>query len=150
MTITEILTGLISAGFMTLGFGLYFNQRLTHALVASVVGFLTWAVYLLFMPLTDSIFLLSAIATVFTGFASEVMARILKIPASSFLTVSVVVLIPGRTLYYTLYHAIAGQTDVAMRHGIDTLLVVLGISTGIVLISVSAKLFVALWNRLKN
>ena len=150
MTMPEILTGLISAAFMTLGFGLYFNQRISHALTASIVGFLTWAVYLLCMPLTNSIFLLSAIATMFAGFASEVMARILKIPASSFLTVSVVVLIPGRALYYTLYHAIAGQTDVAARYGTDTLLVVLGISTGIVLISVCAKLFVALWNHFKN
>ncbi len=150
MTTTEILTGLVSAFVMTLGFGLYFNQRIRHALIAAVVGLLTWGVYLLLMPATGNIFLLSAAATVFAGFASEVMARALKIPASAFLTVSVVVLIPGRALYYTLYCAIAGDRAGAMQYGIDTLLVVLGISAGIVLTSVCAKLFVSAWKKRKN
>ena len=61
------------------------------------------------------------------------LPRILKIPASSFLTVSVVVLIPGRGLYYTLYHAIAGNSARASQFGIDT--------TGIVFTSICAKLF---------
>lgn len=150
MTLPEILTGLLSACVMTLGFGLYFNQRIVHALIASVVGLLTWGVYLLCTPLTENIFLLSAIATVFAGLASEVMARILKIPASSFLTVSVVVLIPGRALYYTLYYAIAGDRLLAAQFGIDTLLVVLGISAGIVFTSVCAKIFTQLWTARKK
>jgi len=140
MTTQEIITGLLSALVMTIGFGFYFNQRIRHALIASLVGLLTWGVYLACTPLTQSVFLLSGIATVFAGFASEIAARILKIPASSFLTVSVVVLIPGRGLYYTLYHAIAGNSARASQFGIDTLLVVLGISTGIVFTSICAKL----------
>lgn len=150
MTTNEIVTGLLSACVMTLGFGLYFHQRIKHALLASIVGLLTWGVYLIFTPATSNIFLLSAVATVFAGIASEVMARILKIPASSFLTVSVVVLIPGRALYYTLYYAIAGERAVSMQYGMDTLLVVLGISAGIVFTSVCAKLFTHLWNKCKK
>ena len=150
MTMSEILTGLISAFVMTLGFGLFFNQRIKHALIAAVVGLLTWGVYLLFTPATDNIFLLSGAATLFAGLASEVMARVLRIPASAFLTVSVVVLIPGRALYYTLYHAIAGERAVALQFGIDTLLVVLGISAGIVFTGVCAKIFTNLWNRYKK
>ncbi len=147
MSQMEIVTGLLSAWVMTLGFGLYFNQRICHALIASVVGFLTWGVYLLFMPLTENIFILSSIATAFAGLVAEIAARILKIPASSFLTVAVVVLIPGRTLYYTLYHAIAGNLHMAWKLAGDTVLVVMGISTGIVFISVCAKIFAYLWNR---
>ncbi|MBQ4159676.1 MAG: threonine/serine exporter family protein [Clostridia bacterium] len=150
MTTQEILIGLLSALVMTLGFGFYFNQRIKHAIIASLVGMLTWGVYLLFMPATDNIFLLSAAATAFAGLASEVMARVLKIPASAFLTVAVVVLIPGRSLYYTLYYAIAGARLAATQFGIDTLLVVLGISAGIVFTSVCARAFTAVWNKFKK
>lgn len=147
MNPNEILTQLLSALVMTLGFGLYFNQKTQHALIASLVGLMTWGVYLLCTPLTDNLFLLSAMATCFAGLASELMARILKIPASSFLTVSVVVLIPGRALYYTLYSAIAGDTAAATQFGINTLLVVLGISAGIVITSVCARSYTMLRNK---
>lgn len=150
MTTNEILTGLLSALVMTLGFGFYFNQRIKHALIASLVGLLTWGVYLLCMPATDNIFLLSAAASAFAGLASEMMARVLKIPASSFLTVAAVVLIPGRTLYYALYYAIAGDRLSAMQFGIDTLLVVLGISAGIVFTGICAKVFTNIWNKFKQ
>lgn len=77
---------------------------------------------------------------------AEIIARIVKAPATVFLIPAVIPLTPGGTLYYTMSAIVDGDMAKAQEQGGITLLVALGIAVGIVFISV---IFYQLtnWNR---
>ena len=74
------------------------------------------------------------------GFISEVMARVLKGPATVFLVGALIPLVPGMTAYYTALYASKGLRELALSTGIDTVLQAGSIVVGVSLAATIFKL----------
>lgn len=94
-----------------LGFCPAFNVQGLGALLCCLGGGLSWAVYLIVVSLGGNSFIATLIAAVLVSVYSEVMARVRKCPATSYLTISLFPLVPGLTIYQAMDHGIRGNTD---------------------------------------
>ena len=94
-----------------LGFCPAFNVQGVGALLCCLGGGLGWAVYLLAESLCDNSFVSTLIAAVAVSAYSEVMARVRKCPATSYLTIALFPLVPGLTIYQAMDHVIRGDME---------------------------------------
>ena len=74
-------------------------------------------------------------ALVATAYA-EIMARVLKAPATPILACSIIPLVPGGKLYYTTYYFVVGQMSLFKYTLTETLRIAAGLAVGIIVISV--------------
>lgn len=128
-----------------LGFAILFNIHGPGMLLCALGGMLTWAVYILTMELGGSELMGYFWAAVFASAYSETMARIRKCPAIAYLVVSIFPLIPGAGVYYTMNHAVRGNTELFASQGLYTAAIAGVLAVGILLISTSVRL----WNTWK-
>ncbi len=73
-------------------------------------------------------------ATIVTLYA-ELLARLVKAPATVFLIPSIIPLVPGGRLYYTMRAIVDGNEIKAKIFAKQTLVIALGIAVGIVIVS---------------
>lgn len=116
------------------GFAILFGVRPKLAIPASLGGFFSWAIYLLGIHFGQGIFIACFVAAAFAAFNAEVLARVLKAPATLFLVPSFIPLIPGSTLYYTMSNAVARDWEQMSYYGNQTWQYALAIAGGISLV----------------
>lgn len=114
-------------------FSIFYNVKLKWIPVTCLGGALGWLVYLLldFPSDVPKYF----VATVVIAVYSEIMARICKVPATLFLTVAFLPLVPGGGMYYTMEYCMRGETELFMETGLHTLALAGAIAVGIMLVS---------------
>ncbi len=91
-------------------------------------------------------FLLSA-ATI--SVYAEIMARIRKCPATSYLLVALFPLVPGADIYYTMDYAVRGNTDAFLQHGLHTGAIAGTLAVGILLVSTAFRMW-GVWRHHKK
>lgn len=128
------------------GFSINFNIHGPGVLLCALGGLLTWVVYLLCLQLG-----VDEIAAYFWGafFASayaEILARIRKYPAFSYLVISIFPLIPGSGVYYAMEYAVKGQMEQFADKGSLTAAIAGVMAVGILLVSTTVRL----WNNGKR
>lgn len=145
----HILVEIIAAGGSTLAFGIIFNLKGKKLIFASIGGALGWAIYILFKYTSHSepvSFFYSAVGiTIY----SEIMARILKTPVTSTLIASLIPLVPGSGIYFTMSYFVEGKITEAIQKGIDTLMITIAITIGIVVVSTFSQIYYK-FRRYKN
>ncbi|NLM34513.1 MAG: threonine/serine exporter [Clostridiales bacterium] len=124
----------------TLGFAIIFNIRGKNILYASLGGALAWFSYLLFQKLNFSISAANFMASIIIGIYSEVMARINKAPVTVYVVCSLIPLVPGGGMYYTMFESITGSLDKALRLGVETISSAGALAIGVLLISSISRL----------
>lgn len=141
----QCLAGLIG----TLGFGLMFNMHgkgIPFALLGSVIS---WPVCVLCMRFG----LAEPIAYLFGAAASslyaEVMARIRKFPATSYLMCALVPLIPGSGIYYTMDFIRRGMVQEAYHKGMATAAIAGSMAVGVLLVSTAFRMW-SVWKNKKQ
>ena len=82
-----------------------------------------------------SLLLQNLITAAVVTFYAEVLARIVKAPATVFLIPSIIPLVPGGRLYYTMRAIVDGEGNDARVYAMETLVIALGIAVGIVVVS---------------
>ena len=108
MTQEEVVQ--ILAGFVgTLGFAFLFNIRGRRMAAAAVGGLISWALFCLMNSVIESEAVNYFVVALVMSFYAEVMARVMKTPTTTFVTTTLVPLIPGGSLYYTMAYAFSGQ-----------------------------------------
>ena len=133
-----------------LGFSILFNIHGPGGLLCTLGGVLTWATYMIVIALDGSDILGYLWATIFASVYSEVMARIRKYPAISYLVVSIFPLIPGASVYYTMTHAVKGDMASFADMGMRTIAIAGAIAVGILLVSTAFRIWaVQMRNRKK-
>ncbi len=130
----EIVIQMATAFIGTLGFGFLFHLRTRHLVSAAACGVLTWGVYVLAAHWMEGIFFPSLIASAFATLLAEMMARIRKAPATLYLIMGVVPLIPGSSLYYAMSYAVQKEWDSFREYGYQTMAYALGIALGMFLV----------------
>lgn len=129
---TEFLIGIFTAAISTLGFSLLFRVDKKYLLWGVLGGALSWAIYLAVeMVLLNTFFSAIASAVVATVY-SEMLAYVLHTPATVFLLPSLIPMVPGSSLYYTMSNLIMKDYAMAAEKGIQTIEVMLGVSGGVV------------------
>ena len=103
-----------------IGFAILFNIHGPGVMVCALGGGITWLVYLLVIEFGGGIIPANFWAALAASVYSEVMARIRKYPAISYLVVSIFPLLPGAGIYYTMYHAVLGEMDLFASRGMQT------------------------------
>lgn len=145
-------------GFLTLGlacligcagFSILFNIHGPGGILCTLGGLLTWAVYALTMRLGLSELMGYFAGALFASAYSEVMARIRKCPAISYLVVSIFPLIPGAGVYYTMNYAVRGEMDLFASKGMYTAAIAGLMAVGILLISTIVRLWTT-WKALQK
>ena len=133
-----------------LGFAIQFNIHGPGGLLCTLGGVLSWATYLLVIYLGGSDLSGYLWAAIVSSVYSEVMARIRKYPAISYLVVSIFPLIPGASVYYTMTHAVSGDMTRFAETGMHTIGIAGAIAVGILLVSTAFRIWtVQMRNRKK-
>ena len=94
-----------------IGFAILFNIHGPGGLLCALGGFLSWAVYCIVMELGGTDIVAYFWSALFASLYSEIMARVRKYPAISYLVVSIFPMIPGAGVYYTMNYAVRGEMD---------------------------------------
>lgn len=132
---------LIAAFVGSMGFCFVFNVRGKLVLPAAFGGMLCWGVYLLYESALGGLFMPALIASAFAALYGEVLARIYKAPAPVFLIPTVIALIPGSALYYTMSYAVRNDWAMCHEYAAQTGIYALGIAIGISLVWAVMEIF---------
>lgn len=130
----EIIVQLLAACLGSLGFALLFGLHRRYLLPAALGGVLSWGGFLAARAWLGTEFLPCLIASALAVLYAELMARLLKTPATLFVIPSVLPLVPGGSLYYAMSCAVRGELSDARAYGTTTLLYALAIAAGISLV----------------
>ena len=107
----------IAAGLGTIAFALMFRVRKRHFVDCGVMGTITWLAYMICIKIWNN----EAIAVFVSGFAAVLASRVLAVlrrcPATVFLMTSLIPLLPGISLYRTIYYLLMGNAQISMHFG---------------------------------
>ncbi len=122
------------------GFAILFNIHGNGLMLCAAGGLFTWGVYYLVLQFCGSDLLAYFYSTIFAATYAEIMARVRKYPAISYLVVSIFPLIPGAGVYYTMNYAIQGDMKSFANNGTHTAAIAGVIALGILLASTVARI----------
>ena len=121
--------------FASIGFAIVFQVRGKDLLLAGLGGAITRFVYIIFMTFIPYRILYAGLAAIVAAFFAELVASKKKTPATVFLYPSIIPLIPGDLIYYTMGGLVLSDTATFYKNGIDCILALLGICVGFVVAS---------------
>ena len=117
-----------------MGFVLVFNIHGYGNLLCAIGGGITWASFCLVQSLGGHELLCYFIATVTASLFAEIMARLRKYPAISYLIISLLPLIPGAGIYYAAQEAVRGNAVEFVAKSTNTLYIAAVMAVGILLV----------------
>ena len=126
---------------------MYWNVHSWGIPLCALGGMITWAAYLIAVMLGCDVLGANFWATIVAAIYSEVMARIRKYPAITYLVVSLFPLLPGAGIYYTTAAILQKNTELAYAKGSETAGIAGVMAVGILLVSTIVKLYYTLKNQ---
>ena len=102
---------------------------------------LIWIVFCITEDVTGSGILGYFWGAVTASAYAEIMARIRKFPAITYLVISIFPLIPGAGVYYTMNYAVRGEMDRFASQGIYTAAIAGIMAVGILLVSTLVRVY---------
>lgn len=124
-----------------IGFAILFNIHGVGIFICAGGGGLGWLCYLLTAPLVHSDIIQSFFAALVISAWSELMARLRKCPVTSYLLVALFPLVPGGGIYYTMEHALNGETNQFLESLMHTLGMAGALAVGVLLVASAVRLF---------
>ena len=135
----------------SVGFGILFNVRNKNLIAVGVGGGIGWALYLLLFYFIKSETVCYFIVSVSISLYAEIMARVLKAPTTVFLTPSLIPLVPGASLYYTMTSMFSKDFMLFTGKAFATLQLAAALALGVIVSTAVMKFINALLiKRLKN
>ena len=142
----DILYSLIPCAIGCFGFCVVFNIHGRGGLLCTLGGVLTWAIYKLALSLGSGDLAALFSATLFAAIYSEIMARIRRCPAISYLVIAIFPLIPGAGVYYTMNYAVQGKMDHFISKGVHTAAEAGIMAVAILLVATTVRLWMS-WRK---
>ena len=130
------IASLISAVIGSTAFCLMFNVRGKQIPACSLGGLIAWGMVLLCTALGLSEYWGYFLSSLTFGIYAQVMARALKTPVSIFTACASLPLIPGASLYRTMFYAVSYRWNLFAITGIHTICYAVLISAGILVVLV--------------
>ena len=132
-----------------IGFAIQFNIHGPGGLLCALGGVIAWAVYYLCVQYGLTELTGYFWAAFFSAVYAEILARVRKYPAISYLVVSIFPLIPGAGVYRTMLYAVRGEMEQFAAQGMYTAAIAGIIAVGILLVSTSVKMYYT-WRIMKR
>lgn len=148
MSVTDIIE-ILAATVAALAFSLLFNIRGNKLLAVAAGGGLGWLLVLLLQRATGSETLAYFIVALVISLYAEVMARVLKAPTTIFIAPSLIPLVPGASLYYTMTYVLKGDSQLFAGKAFYTLELASALALGIIGSAVIMKLFTKIHQMVK-
>ncbi len=126
----QALFQLLEALLAALGFCILFGLRRPLLAPGALGGALAWAVWLLAEGQWGGVFLPYLLAAAFGALYAELLARVLRAPATVFFAPAMIVLVPGGALYRTMSAAMQGDWTLTAARGGETLLAAIALAAG--------------------
>ena len=130
-----LVVELIACFIGCVGFFIVFNIHGMGGFICALGGVLTWLTYRLILLLGGDNIAAYFFATMVGSLYSEIMARVRKYPAISYLIISLFPLIPGAGVYYTTNYLVRGDMEMFAKQGGTTIAIAGAMAVGILLIS---------------
>ena len=124
-----------------IGFSILFNIHDLGVMICAFGGVITWVFFCITESLTGSAILGYFFASAMASCYSEIMARIRKFPAITYLVISIFPLLPGGGVYYTMNHAVRGDMEAFASQGLYTAAIAGMMAMGILLVSTTVRLY---------
>ena len=122
------------------GFSVLFNIHGPGIMICSIGGVLTWGTYLILLELGYGDIWAYFFGTIVAATYSEIMARVRKYPAISYLVVSIFPMIPGAGVYYTMNYAVRGDMVSFANQGMHTIAIAGVMAVGMLIVSTTVRL----------
>ncbi|MBQ8358920.1 MAG: threonine/serine exporter family protein [Oscillospiraceae bacterium] len=124
------------------GFSIIFNIHGWGICICALGGVLTWIIYCVSGYFGFDIYASYFFAAVIAAGYAEIMARVRKYPAISYLVVAIFPLIPGAGIYYATSYLMQGDQGGFVQKSLQTIGIAGVIAVGILMVST----LVRLWN----
>ncbi len=135
MTHTEMIQ--IFASFVgTLCFGVLFRMRGRRLLATAMGGVLCYLIYLILIRYITNEPLVYYVVAIIVSVYSELIARLLKTPATPIVTTALIPLIPGGALYNTMVLAFESSPMEFLEKAVDTISLASAFALGIITVTV--------------
>lgn len=132
----QIVTGFIGA----LCFGVLFNLKGRRLVAAAIGGLISWTGVVLLGLVISSEPLIYFLVSAGISLYCEIMARLLKTPATPMITTSLIPLIPGSSLYYTFASAFGNNMQGFGVRAVHTLKLAGALAIGIIVVLAASEL----------
>ena len=136
---TDNIIQIVTAFCGTLGFGILFNIKGKKLFLAALGGMISCVLFIALGFFVEGEILRCFIVAVLLTLYSEILARKLKTPAATFCIVSLIPLIPGSNLYYTMSYALSGKTEDFFAKAAHTLGLAAALSLGIIVVTALSR-----------
>ena len=133
------LIQVIASFFGTLGFGFLFNIRGKKLFFAAIGGMLSWGLFLLLGGIIPNEAIRYLLVSLCSTTYAEILARLLKTPATTFSIITLIPLVPGGALYHTATFAMGGHASQFVEKLVYTIELSLALSLGIVIVTAVFK-----------
>lgn len=135
-----VLIETFAAAAGTLGIGVLFNIKGKNLIYASIGGGLSWLFYRIFMMLGITSIPAMFFSSIVISTYSEICARIFKTPVTVFLICSLIPLVPGAQMYYTMVEAIQGTPETTWSMALTALSSAAILAFGVIVVSTIIKI----------
>lgn len=140
--IARLILQVTAAYISTVAFSILFHVAAKHYNLCGIIGASGWLCFQLIIP-----YLSPAEASFFATVVVITLSRYFSIrrrcPVTLYLISGIFPLVPGAGIYWTAYHSITRQGELAVASGLEALQIAVAIVLGIVLITeIPQKFFV--------
>ena len=122
------------------GFCILFNVHGRGLVLCIIGGAAAWMVYLLCGALGCDVYAANLFAAVFAALYAEIMARVRKCPATPYLVIATIPMLPGAGVYYTMSLGLEGSIMASVAKGLQTIGIAGSLAVGILLVSTVFRL----------
>ncbi len=137
------MNGLAQVGvsaMATFGFALIFRVKPRELPLAAAGGGIAWGVRLLAGAWSGSDPMAYFVAAIAVGLYAELAATLMRTPATVVIVASIIPLVPGGGMFYTMSQATAGDAGAAAGTGFATLMLAGAIAAGLAVAAAVARL----------
>ena len=136
MDFKQALIIILSGTVGSLGFSYVFQAPKRRTFINLLGGLLVCSVYVLSDYMSDRVFFINFFSALAATIYAEIMARVVKAPATPILACSIIPLVPGGKLYYTTYYFVMGEQELFDVTVHQLLEIALGLAVGIIFVTV--------------
>ena len=141
MDIRQLFFEALGALIACLGFAAIYRNKTGRILFCGLAAMITWISCAIVSHLTGADLFLSYMTAAAVGTViSEILARVLKAPATVFLITAILPLVPGGSLYHATFYLVTKDYANAKIYGTETAVCALGIAVGLILVSVAINI----------
>ena len=150
MSVSKMIVAALWSGGASIFCSLYFNTRYSHAVISGILGVMSYFLYLIIRERLGNEALGFFVGTVAVAFASEILAVLMKNPATVFLLSGLLPLVPGGGLFYMMRDAVQKRFTESFNTGYQTVMSAAAIALGVAVVSSVFRIVQAFLRRKKK